>query len=131
MIRVYVKKQSNYPINVPFVKKELRKFLIDRGLVSDFFVNVSFVGEKAMKDISKKFLGEEDGIHNVLSFPESEVRGEFEYPSGLSLPLGEIVVCYPKVVEETKKEGVLINDKIIELVKHGAQHLLGEHHSEN
>ena len=128
MIRVYVKKQSNYPVNVPLIKKELKKFLEKKGLVSDFSVSVSLVSEKVMKDMSAKFLGEKDGLHNVLSFPESEVRGDFEYPSVLPLPLGEIAVCFPVAVEEAKKEGILINTKVIELIKHGALHLLGEHH---
>jgi ssRNA-specific RNase YbeY (16S rRNA maturation enzyme) len=46
------------------------------------------------------------------------------------LHLGEIVVCYPKVVEEAKNEDVLIDDKVYELVEHGAFHLLGIHHEE-
>jgi rRNA maturation RNase YbeY len=128
MIHVYVKKQSNHPVKVTVVKKTLREFLQKQGLVSDFSVNVSFVGEKAMKDVSKNFLGERDSLHSVLSFPESEVRGNFEYPSKLPLPLGEIVICYTEAVEEAKNEGKLIDTKIIELIKHGATHLLGEHH---
>lgn len=128
MIYVNVKKQSNYPVKISTIKKELREFLEKKGLVSDFSVNVSIVGENAMADMAKKFLGENNSLHNVLSFPESEVRGDFEYPANTPLPLGEIVICYPKAVEEANKEGVLIEEKIIDLVKHGAGHLLGEHH---
>lgn len=128
MLKVNVKKQSNYPIKVTAIKKELKDFLESKGLVSDFSVNVSIVGEKAMKDMSRKFLGEKDLLHSVLSFPESEVRGDFEYPSNTPLCLGEIVVCYPEAVEEAKSERKLVEPKIIELVKHGAAHLLGEHH---
>jgi probable rRNA maturation factor len=128
MIRVDVKKQSNYPVNVTKVKKELKSFLESKGLVSDFSVSVSFVSEKAMRELAKKFLGEKNSVHNVLTFPESEVRGDFEYPSTLALPLGEIVVCFPEVVREAKKEGKLIDLKVSELVEHGALHLLGEHH---
>jgi probable rRNA maturation factor len=128
MIRVYIKKQSNYPVNVTGIKKELKSFLESKGLVSDFSVSVTFVSEKAMKELSKKFLGEKDSVHNVLSFPESEVRGDFEYPTGLPLSLGEIVICFPEALEEAKKEGKLTDLKVSELVKHGALHLLGEHH---
>ncbi len=129
MISVYVKKQSNYPVNATTIKRELRTFLESKGLVSNFSVSISIIGEKAMKNVSKKFLREKDTVHNVLSFPESEVRGDFEYPSSLPLPLGEIIVCYPEALEEAKKEGKLIDAKVNELVKHGALHLLGEHHN--
>ncbi len=128
MISIHVKKQSNYPVSAPVIKKDLKNFLKDKGLVSDFTVDVSLVGEEAMKELAEKFLGEKDSVHNVLSFPESEVRGEFGYPPKLPLPLGEIVVCFPKALEEAKEEGVLINTKVSELVLHGALHLLGVHH---
>ena len=42
--------------------------------------------------------------------------------------MGEIVICYPKVLEEAKLEGKLIDQKAYELVEHGALHLLGFHH---
>ena len=131
MVRVYLKKQSNHSVNTVKIKRELRDFLEKWGLISDFSVNVSLVGEKTMKDISKKFLSENDSLHSVLSFPESEVRGDFEYPPDLPIPLGEIIICYPEVVKEANQEGKLIDEKVIDLVKHGAEHLLGKHHSEN
>lgn len=128
MIKVSVKKQSNYPVNVSAVKKELKAFLKEKGLVSDFAVSVSFINEKMMKVVSKKYLGEKESVHNVLSFPESETKGNFTYAPGLPSPLGEIVICFPKAVEEANQEGKLTGLKISELVKHGALHLLGEHH---
>jgi probable rRNA maturation factor len=127
MIKIFVKKQGNFAVNISKVKKELTSFLELKGLVSDFSVTVAIVGEKVMKDISKKFLGEAS-VHNVLSFTESEVKGDFLYPKGETLPLGEIILCYPKIVEEANKEGKLIDTKALELVKHAALHLLGEHH---
>ncbi len=127
MIKVFVKKQGNFAVNISKIKKELKSFLESKGLVSDFSVTVAVVGEKVMKDIGKKFLGDAS-VHNVLSFTESEARGEFLYPKNEVLPLGEIVICYPKIVEEAKKENKLIDTKALELVKHAALHLLGEHH---
>jgi len=109
------------------IKKELTNFLEGKGLVSDFSVFVSFVGEKVMKSIASKYLGE-SSVHNVLSFPESELRGEFKYPKNETSTLGEIVICYPEILKEANDEGKLIDNKAIELVKHGALHLMGEHH---
>ena len=129
MIKIFVKKQGNFAVNISKVKKELTAFLESKGLVSDFSVTVAIVGEKVMKDISVKFLGDAS-VHNVLSFTESEVKGEFLYPKDETLPLGEIILCYPKIVEEANKEGKLIDTKALELVKHAALHLLGEHHSQ-
>jgi len=127
MIKVYVTKQSNYPIGATKIKTSLRKFLEENGIVSDTVVYVNLVGEKAMKTLSRKYLEEEDKLHNVLSFPESETKKKFVYPED-SIRLGEIVLCYPVVVDEAKRDDMLIDDKVRELVEHGAMHLLGHHH---
>ena len=133
MITVYVKKKSNYPVSSPKMKNHLRDFLSQKGIVSDADVSLAFVGEKEMLELAKKYLKETNILHNVLSFPYSEGEGvgvdkKFLYPPDDTLHLGEIVICYPKVVDEAKKEDKLIDDRVLELVEHGALHLLGEHH---
>jgi probable rRNA maturation factor len=130
MIKIYVKKQSNYPVDTPKLKRKLKSFLKKEGMVSDSIVNVAIVGEKKMKDLAKKYLNEKNTVHNVLSFVEEEVISEFAYPpEGKYIRLGEIVICYPKVFEEAKKEGKRIDEKVEELTEHGAKHLLGMHHN--
>lgn len=128
MIRVYVKKQSNYPVKSTFVRKILQDFLRKSGIVSDSLVYVSFVNEKTVKKIASKYLGEKNQIHEVLSFGESEIRGEFRYPQSRFINLGEIVLCYPKIVEMARRENRLIDEKVRELLEHGAMHLIGKHH---
>ena len=127
MIKVYVKKQSNYPVDTPALKKKVKEFLKKKGIVSDSIVNISLVGEEKAKFIARQFL-KDNSAHNVLSFTESERKGDFVYPEKDVIYLGEIVVCYPIAVEEAKENEVLIDDRVYELVEHGVRHLLGEHH---
>ena len=128
MIRIYVNKQSNYPVSGPKVKAAVKKLLEKEGIVSDADVSVSIVGEKKMLGLAKKYLHEQDVLHNVLSFPFTEATGDFIEPPDNIIHLGEIVLCYPKIVEESKKENRLIDTKFVELAEHGALHLLGKHH---
>lgn len=128
MISVLVKKQSNYPINTKNIKKHLTTLLEQRGVVSDAEVSVALVGRKKMLDLSKQYLNDEK-MHNVLSFPSDEVKETFVFPPNETIHLGEIVVCYPLAVEEAKKEQKLVEDKVLDLIEHGALHLLGVHHS--
>ena len=128
MIKINFKKQSNYPVSALNIKKRLTEFLTQKGLVSDTLVDVSIVGKKVMLNLAKKYLKEENVLRNVLSFPENEVLGQFVYPHDEKIRLGEIVICYPKVFEEAREENKLIDEKVYELVEHGARHLLGEHH---
>ena len=128
MIKVTVTKQSNYPVKTPVIKKRLSDFFVSQGIVSDAEVSVAVVGEAKMIEIDKKFLKDKK-LHNVFSFTPSESKG-FVYPPDGLLHLGEIIVCYPVALKEAKIENVLIDDKVCELVEHGALHLLGIHHKE-
>lgn len=127
MIKVAVTKQTNYPVSPKKIKDSLRDFFTKQGIVSDAEVSVALVGENKMLEIGKKYLNDKN-LHNVLSFTSDEVSGKFMYPPDNKIHLGEIIVCYPVVVREAKKEGKLIDQKVIELVEHGAWHLLGIHH---
>lgn len=127
MIKVKVKKQGSYPVSTPKIKRQLREFFEKGGIVSDSEVSVALVGKKDMLSLGKRYL-KDPQLHNVLSFTESEVNKKFIYSPGGNIFLGEIIVCYPKAVEEAKKDNMLIEEKVVELIKHGAEHLLGIHH---
>jgi probable rRNA maturation factor len=129
MIKVNITKQSGYPVKSPEIKRKLAKFFADHGIVSDAEVSVAIVGERKMMEVGKKFLN--DGkLHNVLSFVPEDEKGEFIYPPGEPINLGEIIVCYPLAVKESIEENVLIDERVYELVEHGALHLMGIHHKE-
>lgn len=129
MISVNVKKKTPCPISSPKIKKALKSFLEERGIVSDSEISVAIVDEKEMKIIAKKYLKEfGKPAHNVLSFVDSEVKKFINPPDG-KIYLGEIVICYPVLKKEAKKQEKLIDDRAIELIEHGALHLLGIHHN--
>jgi len=44
------------------------------------------------------------------------------------LYLGDIVLSFPKVIEECARDNMLIDDRVDELVEHSLMHLLGFHH---
>lgn len=127
MIKIYVKKQTNYPIKASEIKNNLKDFFKKQGIVSDAQVSVALVGEKKMLEISKKYL-KDNKVHNVLSFTHEGSKGEFVYPPGERIDLGEIIVCYPKAIEEAQSESKKVADKINELIRHAGMHLMGIHH---
>lgn len=131
MIKIILYKQSNYVLDARKIKRELVTFLKSHGIVSDSFVSLSFVDEKQMLVLAKKYY-KDNRLHNVFSFVESEVKN-FVYPkinTDKMINLGEVIVCYPVAKKEAIDSGMLIDDKIIELVNHSALHLLGIHHKE-
>jgi probable rRNA maturation factor len=128
MVKVNIYKQGNFPLSTPLVKKKLNEFFLKKGIVSPSEVSVAIVGEGKMLEVGKEYLGD-NLLHNVLSFTPDEVKGKFVFPPDGTLHLGEIIVCYPLAVKEAGKDNVLVNDRVYELIEHGARHLLGEHHN--
>ena len=136
MVKINISKQANYPISGVKVRKFLQEFFKKHGIVSDAECHVSFVGEAKMLEIGKKYYkrslpaeaGKNTKLHNVFSFVESETK-DWKHPNNM-MYLGEIVVCFPVVVEESKKENKLKEEKVLELIGHSALHLLGIHHKE-
>lgn len=128
MVKVSITKQSNYPVKVAPIKKKLANFFNKNGIVSDAEVSVAIVGENKMMEVGNTYLKDKK-LHNVLSFTPTEVKG-FVYPPDNVVHLGEIIVCYPEAVREAKDENVLIDERVYELIEHGALHLLGIHHKE-
>ena len=128
MIKVYISKQGNFAVGTSKIKKSLTDLLLSEGIQSVADVSVPIVGEKKMLALAKKYLNEKDTLHNVLSFPFLEAKDMFVEPHDNLIHLEEIVICYQKVVEEAQKEKKLIDEKAIEVVNHGALHLLGKHH---
>jgi len=129
MIRIYVKKQGNFAVSASKIKRSLRELLLKEGIVSNADVNVLIVGKNRMERLGRKYLHKNEPLHNVLSFVEEEALKRFVNPPDDILHLGDIAVCFPVAVKEAGDEGVLVEEKVIELLTHGAYHLLGKHHN--
>ncbi len=131
MIEVTVHKQSAFPVSATAIKKVVAQTFKEHGIVSDAEASVAIVNEAKMLTYVKEFLGEEGEIaraHPVLSFPTNEIEGQFSFPPDNVIHLGEIIVSYPKAVEDAAKMGKHVEEVICDLAAHGALHLIGIHH---
>lgn len=117
--------ESRYKINRKRIRTALSNLLNEQGINSPVEVSVAIVGDRKMRQLSKKYKGE-DKTRNVLSFSLTE--GEAHQTPKDVLRLGDIVISYPVVITEASRDEVLVDDKVDELVVHGMSHLLGLHH---
>lgn len=129
MLRIFITRQSRYPANTKALKTKVLGVLKEHG-VQDAEVSIALVGERKIKELAKRHLGEKNGLHEVLSFPfiGDDVRTDFPvHPEGL-LQLGEVVVCYPYARKIAIRRNKMMDDVLGELTEHGVLHLLGKHH---
>ncbi len=118
--------ESRYKVDRKRIKSTVLHLLKEQGIHGPAEVSVAVVGDRKMRFLHKKYKGE-DRTTNVLSFSLAE-GGETVLPPSDLLRLGDVVVSYPKIIEEAAGEEMLVDDKIDELIRHGILHLLGVHH---
>jgi len=121
MIKVLITTESRYPADRKIIRDRAIKVLESHGVKGKAEVEVSIVGDRKMKELHKKYMGD-DTTTDVLSFPLEDSG-----PDGV-LRLGCVVVSYPQAIKEAIEENVLVDEKIAFLVEHGILHLLGIHH---
>lgn len=131
MINVLFQTETHYPVN----RKKIKQAVVDLlggKIRRETEVSVSIIGDRMMKKLNHKYRNI-ISTTDVLSFPlndSSNYRGAFIESPDHVLRLGDILVSFPQAVKEATEENKLVDDKIIELVLHGVNHLLGIHHPE-
>lgn len=100
---------------------------------TDKEVSVLFTSNDRVHEMNKQYRGI-DAPTNVLSFLQEEsleeapaIMVEKEGPPSV---LGDVVISVDKAQQEADEMGKNLNDRIEELVVHGVQHLLGNHHDD-
>lgn len=117
--------ESRYKVNRKKIKATIEKVLKDQGVVGPVEVSIAIIGNRKMRSLNKKYR-DIDKSTNVLSFSQTEGDVTLQPPD--KLYLGDIVLAYPKVIEECARDNMLIDDRVCELVEHSLMHLLGFHH---
>ena len=132
MVNVIIHTDTRYPVN----RKVIRKAVLDtfsefKMAGGDLEVSVAVVGSRKMKDLSLKFLKDRE-THEVLAFAQEEISqseaGGFVNPPDDILRLGDIVLCWPEVLKEARRQDSMVDDQLYFLTGHATEHLLGKHH---
>jgi len=117
---------GRYKFDRARIRKAVRELLKSKGVNGRVSLSLAVVGDRKMKEVCKKHLGEEKTT-DVLAF--SQLEGD----SGRSLDedelsLGEVVVSYPQAKKQAMEFYKLLDEEMEFLVCHGVLHLLGVHH---
>jgi probable rRNA maturation factor len=129
MTTIRLQTASHYPINRKAIIKAVTDVLHSR-LKGDVEVSVLFCGDRKMRQLNKQYRNL-DKTTDVLSFPQHDPSQEmkpFTAPPDNVLYLGDIVVSFPQCIKEAAEDNMMVDDKIIQLVLHGIDHLMGIHH---
>jgi probable rRNA maturation factor len=91
-------------------------------------IGVHLVDDQSIRELNAAHRGI-DAVTDVLSFPlSSHDDGEFVNPPGEPVNLGDVVVSYPKALEQAAEYGHSVERELAYLVAHGVLHILGYDH---
>jgi probable rRNA maturation factor len=91
-------------------------------------VTVVVTDEQGIRELNRDFLGR-DTITDVLAFATQEEGGPFVPAPEAGNYLGDVIVCYPRAVEQASEQGHSAQEELSLLVVHGVLHLLGYDHA--
>lgn len=98
-----------------------------KGRIREADLAIRIVGTKEGRSLNRHYR-DRDYATNVLSFPADLPEG---LPKGVKLPLlGDLVICAPVVVRESREQKKPLNDHYAHLTVHGTLHLLGWDHED-
>ena len=117
-------------ISNELIKDAILAAYVESNRTYDFnvSVNIRIVGREEGTEINKKFK-KKNAPTNVLAFvgdPEKENKLGIEAPT-----LGDIVVCYPVVQEESDDLNKSVKDHFVHMIVHGFLHLMGYDHQDD
>ena len=98
-------------------------------------VGLTVTGDDGIRQINREYRNIDDPT-DVLSFPLLEYdaperpRPGFPLPPDEPLALGDIVVSYPRAVEQAASYGHSVEREMAFLLVHGVMHLLGYDHED-
>ena len=135
MLEIFDEVNSN--LDTTLLQKVFEEYKSHFALPTNVCVELSIVDEDTIKDVNKQFR-DVDSVTDVLSFPSLEVKLPFaqeDYPMDIDpssgeIMLGEIMLCYSRMVEQSVEYGHSKERESCYLVLHGLLHLLGFDHIE-
>jgi probable rRNA maturation factor len=125
----------NVLISEPFLNMVATELLEQAALATleqqqvadmDQDLSIAVEDDERLHSLNKEFL-DIDAPTDVLSFPAGD--DEIDPESG-ALYLGDIIISYPRALEQANTAGHPVMDEIQLLVVHGVLHLLGHDHAE-
>ena len=116
-MKVLIKKDPRYPLNLKNIRRNAKEILASLGLGEKVELSIFFVGARKAKWLNENYR-KMDYIPEVLSFSLNE-KG----PDGV-LRLGDVVICFPKARETALKRSRMVEEIIRELLEHGIKNLV-------
>ena len=112
------------------VRRTAEHVLKAEGVAPPYELSLVFTDSETVQRLNRDYRGVDEAT-DVLAFsmlPPEEGDSSFVLPPDGITHLGEVIVCYPRAVEQAQEQGHSVDRELALLVIHGILHLLGYDH---
>ncbi len=118
-------------VDVSLLRKIIERVLTNEGIHGKAEISLVITNDETIRELNRTYRGI-DRPTDVLSFPlqqKPRKRGaRFVFPSEDVIHFGDIVISFPRAVEQAKEYGHSLEREMGYLTAHGVLHLLGYDH---
>lgn len=132
-LRFHVRRKSGAKPDRRRIKAACEAALAGEGVTGSVVLTITVVDDDEIRQINQQHRGI-DKATDVLSFPlleaDAEADGGFQLPPDLPRELGDVIVSYPRAVEQAEEYGHSVQRELTYLIVHGVLHIMGHDHEE-
>ena len=131
-VEIFVEEEFREVVDEGWVRRIAQTVLKAEGVAPPYEVSLVFTDSEAVKQLNRDYRGVDEPT-DVLAFymlPQKQVDNSFALPPDGVTRLGEVIISYPRAVEQAREQGHSPKRELALLVIHGILHLLGYDHEE-
>ncbi|MGQ9674225.1 MAG: rRNA maturation RNase YbeY [Chloroflexota bacterium] len=116
-------------VDLEMLRRAIEKALMAEGIGGTVEVSLVITDDDEVRELNATYRGV-DQPTDVLSFPQL-VPGQdygFVLPPGQAQHLGDVIISFPRAVEQAEEYGHSLERELSYLTVHGVLHLLGYDH---
>lgn len=127
-VRTRVRRKTGARPNRRRLQELIRAVLRGEAIAGPVAMSVHLVGDDEIRALNARHR-DIDRATDVLSFSLVDgTASDFMLPPGECRELGDVVVSYPRVVDQAREYGHSVERELGYLVAHGVLHILGHDH---
>ena len=131
-IEIFVEEEFQGVVDEGWARKIAQAVLKAEKVAPPYEVSLVFTDSETVRKLNRDYRGV-DALTDVLAFymlPQKGADSSFALPPDGVTRLGEVIISYPKAVEQAKEQGHSPERELALLIIHGILHLLGYDHEQ-
>jgi probable rRNA maturation factor len=129
-IGIHIERRFQSHIDEEWVRNRAREVIEAESITPPYEMSLVFTDSETVQRLNRDYRGVDEST-DVLAFymlPQHGADADFVSPPDDITHLGEVIISYPKAVEQAKEQGHSTEQELTLLIIHGILHLLGYDH---